>query len=123
MQQGKGKQVWVFPDGELPPAGDFELKAHESLIILNQTENDANIKMTLFFTDREPIENIPVVVAGRRVRCLRTNEPKDMGGVEVPREVQYSITLVSDTPIVAQYGRLDTRDQPMAFYTSAGYCE
>ena len=35
MIEATGKRVWVFPDLELPPPGEFELKGHESLIILN----------------------------------------------------------------------------------------
>ena len=39
-----GKNVWVFPDLEMPPAGDFELKGHESIIILNMNDTPAHVK-------------------------------------------------------------------------------
>ncbi len=123
MENEYGKKVWIFPDGELPPEGNFALKSHESIIILNATEKDAHVNMSLFFADREPIENLPLKVKAKRVRCLRTDNSEDMGGVSIPRETQYSICLKSDTPVAVQYGRLDTRDQPMAFYVNSGYCE
>jgi hypothetical protein len=44
-----------------------------------------------------------------------------MCGVNIERCMQYAMRLQSDVPVVAQYGRLDTRDQPMAFYTVMGY--
>ncbi|HHV96939.1 MAG TPA: hypothetical protein GXX37_10795 [Clostridiaceae bacterium] len=120
MEQKNGKTIWYFPDGELPPPGDEPLKGHESIIILNDNEKIANIMMTLFFTDRDPIENIKINVQPRRVRCIRMDNPDDLGGVIVPRETQYAIKLVSDIPVVIQYGRLDTRQAKMAFYTTMG---
>lgn len=121
MSDINGKRVWYFPDAEMPPAGDSLLKGHESLIILNDNDERALIKITLFFTDREPIDNIDVVVEPKRVRCLRTNNVDDFGGVEIPLETQYAIKIESNVPVVAQYGRLDTRQNNMAFYTTMGF--
>jgi hypothetical protein len=123
MKSYCGKKVWVFPDAELPPAGNFELKGHESVIILNMSDEEAVVSITLYFTDKDPVEGINVRVGAKRVRCLRMDNPEDIGGFSVPRETQYAISLSSTVPIVAQYGRLDTREQPMAFYINTGYCE
>jgi len=121
MSEVNGKKIWYFPDAEMPPPGDSLLKGHESVIILNDNEERALIKITLFFTDRDPIENINVSVEPKRVRCLRTNNLEDFGGVEIPLETQYAIKLESNVPVVAQYGRLDTRQDNMAFYTTMGF--
>ncbi len=118
-----GKKVWIFPDGELPPAGDFDLKGHESIIILNTTQKKATLKLTIYFADKNPVEHISIVVEPERVRCIRMDNKEDLSGFELPREVQYSMKFESDTPVVIQYGRLDTRDQPMAFYINTGYFE
>lgn len=123
MKNSCGKRVWVFPDAELPPAGDFDLKGHESIIILNMSDEEAAITISLYFTDKEPVEGIKLNVGARRVRCLRMDNPDDVGGFIIPRETQYAISLNSSVPVVVQYGRLDTRDQPMSFYTNTGYCE
>lgn len=123
MAKEYGKTVWFFPDGELPPPGEGEMKGHESIVILNPNSQDANISITLYFVDREPIENIQVTVQSNRVRCLRTNNPDDLCGVVVPMETQYAIKMISDTPIIAQYGRLDNRQTNLAFYTTMGICE
>ncbi len=121
MTNDKGKTVWVFPDLEMPPEGDFPLIGHESVIILNMNDADANLRMTLYFDDRDPIRDIPCTVAANRVRCLRTYNPEDFGGVQIPRETQYALRIDSDVPVVVQYGRLDTRQQNMAFYTVMGF--
>lgn len=120
MELKNGKTIWYFPDGELPPPGDEPLKGHESIIILNDNENTANVVMSLFFSDRDPVENIIITVQPKRVKCLRMDNPGDVGGFVVPRETQYAVKIVSDLPVVIQYGRLDTRQVKMAFYTTMG---
>lgn len=123
MAKAIGKKIWIFPDLEMPPAGASELKAHESIIILNTGDVDAHINMTLYFDDKAPVADIPVTVDAQRVRCLRTNNPADFGGLEIEKEKQYAIMLESDVPVVAQYGRLETRQANAAFYTVMGYAE
>lgn len=115
-----GKKVWIFPDAELPPVGNNLIPGHESIIITNTCDQIANIRITLLFTDKEPV-SFPVTVEARRVRCLRTNEEKDFGAFTANFEEQYAIVLESDVPVVAQYGRAEPRT--VAFYTTAGYCE
>ena len=117
---GYGKKVWIFPDAELPPVGVNCIPGHESIIITNTGDADAHIRITFIYTDKEPINDICVTVGARRVRCLRTNEPKDFGERTAKFEEQYAIMLESDVPVVAQYGRAEPRT--VAFYTTPGYC-
>ena len=115
-----GKKVWIFPDAELPHVGVNTIPGHESIIITNTCDSDANIRITLFYADKEPVTGINIVVGARRVRCLRTNEKKDFGCHTAAFEEQYAIMLESEVPIVAQYGRAEPRT--VAFYTTPGYC-
>jgi len=117
---GYGKKVWIFPDAELPPVGVNLIPGHESIIITNTGDQQANIKITLLYTDKEPVSFVTAVQA-RRVRCLRTNEEKDFGAYTAKFEEQYAIMLESDVPVVAQYGRAEPR--AVSFYTTPGYCE
>lgn len=119
--ESAGSRLWVFPDCELPPPGDWPLKGHESVIVLNLGCNEANLSVTLYFTDQEPATDIRLTVEGERVRCLRLDNPDDLGGFVVPREIQYALKLESDVPVIVQYGRLDTRQTNMAFYATAGF--
>lgn len=121
MQDGIGRKTWVFPDGELPPAGSHELKGHESIVILNMTKEKAHIKFTLYFENSDPYKDIEVSVDPERVRCFRMDHVADICGYSVQLQTQYAICLTSNVPIIVQYGRLDTREQPMAFYTNTGY--
>ena len=115
-----GKKVWIFPDAELPPVGSNVIPGHESIIVTNTCDRDANIRITLLYTDNEPV-SFPAVVNARRVRCLRTNVEADFGPCTAIFEEQYAIMLESDVPVVAQYGRAEPRT--VNFYTTPGYCE
>ncbi len=115
-----GKKVWIFPDAELPPVGVNSIPGHESIIILNTGKEDANIKFTFYYTDREPVKDIEATVQAEKVRCFRTNEKKDFGSYMPTMGEQYAIVLESDVNIIAQYGRAEPR--AVNFYTTPGYC-
>ena len=68
-------------------------------------DQDANVAITLFFTDREPVGPYRVVVPARRTRHLRfdIDDPEP-----VPRDTPYSSVIESDVPIVVQHSRLDS---------------
>lgn len=119
-----GKKDWFFPDAELPPRGaNPDLPGHESIIMLNPNGEDAQVDIVLHWTDRAPSEPLRVTVGAGRVSCVRCMAPDGILGVKVEVGEQYAIALHSTVPIVAQYGRLDMRSGPMAFYTTPGYCE
>ncbi len=116
-----GKNNWIIPDCELPPEGEGVLKGHESVIVVNDSERPAVIKVSLFFTDKEPYEDIEWVVDAKRVKCFRMNVPEHMSGCVIPLETQYAMKLESSEPIVVQYGRLDNRQTNLAYYTTLGF--
>ena len=118
-----GKKIWYFPDGERPPFGDSELKGHESYIVLNPNQKDAHIRFTFYFEDKEPVRDIETTVGAERVRCYQTHNPEHFGGYTLPVSTQYAATVVSDIPIIVQYGRLDSRQTNLAYYTTMGYAE
>ena len=53
-EESHGKRVWFFPDGDIPQPGDGPQKGHESLVILNPNADDAEIRLTVYYVDREP---------------------------------------------------------------------
>lgn len=118
-----GKKVWIVPDCELPKEGEGIAKGHESVIIVNDSNTDAEINVKLYFTDREAYDNIKWTVKAGRVRCFRTNNVNDMCGFNVPFETQYAMKISSNCEIVVQYGRLDNTQSNLAFYTTLAYTE
>jgi len=119
-RSSQGLRTWVFPDAELPPPGDSLLKGHESLIVLNMNRAPTEVRLTLFFADRDPVALEPLRVEGCRVRCFRLDRKEDIG-FAVPVETQYALRVDADQPVVAQYGRLDARQANLAYYTVMGY--
>lgn len=123
MNIGEGNKVWIFPDGDLPkPDKNLDLKAHEALMVLNTSDEDAHLHLTFYFENKDPIKKILILVKAQRVKCIRIDRPKDIGGVRIPYNTQYALKVESDVKIVATLGRLDTASEKMSFYTGAWYC-
>ena len=116
-----GKKDWIIPDCELPPEGEGVLKGHESVIIVNDSNKKAVIRVKLYFTNEPCYQGITWEVEPQTVRCFRMNNLDDMCGYKVPLETQYAMKLESSEPIVVQYGRFDNRQVNLAYYTTMAY--
>jgi hypothetical protein len=113
--------TWFFADGDLPPAGDGPHEAHEALMVLNPTPDDAHLELDLYWTDSPPTRGIPLTVPAERVRAVRLDHADELAGVVIPRRTQYAMRLRADQPVVVQYGRLETAAANYALMSSAGY--
>ena len=107
MIQARGEKYWYIPDGYIPPDSTGALTSHESVCVLNCSSEEALIRLTIFFEDREPMEDILVVVQGRRTKHIRTSSLMKEGA-PIPIGVPYAIEVKSDIPIIVQYSRLDS---------------
>ena len=113
-----GHKVWFFPDGDLPARGDGEPHGHESLVILNPGNTDAEVTLTVYHPDAPP-DRLPMQrVEAERVRCIRMDEPIDDYRVQPG---QYALRLESTVPIVCQIGRMDVQQPNLAYYTVMGH--
>lgn len=120
MFQARGEKHWFIPDGFIPPDSTGELTSHESVCVLNTSSEDALIRFTIFFEDREPMEDILVVVKGRRTKHIRTSSLMK-NGAPIPVGVPYAIELSSDIPIVVQYSRLDSTQAENTLMSTMAY--
>jgi hypothetical protein len=119
-----GAKNWYFPDGFLPEEkGSGPLEAHEALMILNVGTNDAHVLIDLFFEGTAAIKGIKTTVQSERVKTLRLDNPKHMGGFEIPALTQYAIAVRSDVEVIVQFGRLDTTQTNLAYYGTMGFYE
>lgn len=120
MHKPRGEKRWYIPDGYIPELSSGQLTSHESVCVLNTASSDAQLKLTIFFEDREPMEDIPVVVGARRTRHIRTSSlHKD--GEPIPVGVPYAIEIESDIPVVVQYSRLDSTQSENALMSVIAY--
>jgi len=120
MFQAKGEKQWFIPDGYIPPDSTGALLSHESVCVLNCSSEEAMIKFTIFFEDREPIEDILVVVPGRRTKHIRTSS-LIKEGASIPVGVPYAIEVQSDIPIIVQYSRLDSTQAENTLMSTMAY--
>ena len=118
---GKGKTLWIFADGDLPPQGTEEPLGHDAVMVVNADDTDAHLNIELLFEDKEPQTDIKVTVPAHRVNCIRLDMPIGQKGFIIPTG-QYALIIKSDGPVVAVFGRLDRRKN-MAYYSVAGYSE
>ena len=119
-----GKRQWAIAEGYIPPYSSSdtrELTSHETACILNANDRDANIKITLYFADREPVGPYQVTVKARRTLHLRFNDLTDPA--PVPKNTDFSSVIESDVPIVVQHSRLDSRSPDVALMTTSAYSE
>ena len=116
-----GRREWIVPDCWLPPAGgDGDLVNHESLMILNTSDEDAEILIDLYFEDREPVLGLKHSVGARRIRAIRLDQAPNLK-FEVPRATQYALRVRSSVPVSVQYGRMDVRQPNLAYYCTMAF--
>ena len=119
-----GKKIWYFPDGYLPVKNpDSPLEAHEALMLFNTHETPVEVKIDVYYSDREPVKNLPVTVPPERIIALRMDHAQDLAGHQIPPLTQYALRIRAEEPIVVQFGRLDTTQSNMAYYLGIGWCE
>jgi hypothetical protein len=110
MAKALGCKRWAIAEGYLPRDDDGksrELVSHEAACILNASDEDAHVELTIHFADREPAGPYRVTVLARRTLHLRFN---DLDTPEpIPPGTDYSTVIESDVPIVVQHTRLDSR--------------
>ncbi|MGF7049394.1 hypothetical protein J2T13_003905 [Paenibacillus sp. DS2015] len=113
QHRGQGNTYWVIPDGYIPLVSQGELESHESICVLNCGTQTAELNITIFFEDREPLENISESVEGRRTKHIRTALLR-MEGQYIPKGVPYAIMVESSVPVIVQYSRLDSTQAELA---------
>jgi hypothetical protein len=75
-----GQRRWAIAEGYIPgwshgPAP--QLISHETVCLLNATDDEAQVEITVFFSDREPVGPYRISVPPRRTRHVRFNDLSD----------------------------------------------
>lgn len=98
MARALGRTRWAIPEEWIPAysagAGGRALSSHETACVLNAGDEDAHVRLTIFFTDREPAGPYRVTVPARRTRHLRFNDLRDPE--PIPPETDYASFIESD---------------------------
>lgn len=115
-----GKRYWAIAEGYIPPHsnGKFpEMESHETVCILNTNQSPAQIKITIYFSDRDPLGPFQEEVEANRTKHIRFNH------FQIPKGVDFASTIISDLPIIVQHTRLDSRQAENALMTTIAYSQ
>ena len=122
MSRTVGVKEWVIAEGYIPPESHGpqpQMTSHETVCLLNASDQDAHVEITIYYADREPVGPYRLTVPARRTRHVRFNDLKDPE--PIPRDTDFSSLIRSDVPIVAQHTRLDSRQAENALLSTMAY--
>ncbi len=117
-----GAKRWAIAEGYIPPFGHGpapQMTSHETVCLLNATDQDAQVAITVYYTDREPVGPYRLTVPARRTRHVRFNDLTDPQ--PIPPDTDFSSVIESDVPIVVQHTRLDSRQAENALLSTIAY--
>jgi hypothetical protein len=122
MREPIGHTRWAIAEGYIPRESHGplpEMLSHETACLLNATDQDADVAITIYFADREPAGPYRIRVPARRTRHVRFNDLDDPE--PIPRGTDYASVIESDVPIVVQHTRLDSRQAENALLSTVAF--
>lgn len=122
MAKAIGARRWAIAEGYIPGwshGPEPQMTSHETACLLNASDQDARVTITIFFSDREPAGPYKKVLPARRTLHLRFNDLKDPE--PIPHDTNYASLIESDIPIVVQHTRLDSRQAENALITTIAF--
>lgn len=119
-----GRRRWAIAEGYIPGSSHGpapEMTSHETACLLNVSDEDAHVAITVFFAARDPAGPYRVTVPARRTRHVRFNDLHDPE--PIPHDTDYASLIESDVPIVVQHTRLDSRQAENALLTTVAFAD
>jgi hypothetical protein len=95
------------------------MTSHDTVCMLNATEHEAHVELTIYFADNEPAGPYSICVPPRRARHQKFNDLTDPA--PIPTGLDFSCIVRSDQPIVVQQTRLDSRQAANALLSTIAY--
>lgn len=121
MSKAYGKKTWLIPDAFLNSKSKNESISHEAICVINTSDVDAEIALTLFYEDRDKVTDFSSFCGAGRTHHIRLDKIRSEKGEKIPRDTPYAILVESNVEIVVQYSRLDTSEVEMALMTTIAY--
>ncbi len=118
-----GKKVWAVGDGYMSHTEKGEYKSHEAVCVLNVSDKTANIKIKVFFEDREPMDGFSAICESNRTNHIRLDKISNSSGEKIPTDTPYALLIESDTPIIVQHSRMDVSLDEMALMSTVAFGE
>jgi hypothetical protein len=119
-----GATRWAIAEGYIPGwshGPEPQFTSHETVCILNVSDDDAHVAITVFYSDREPVGPYELTVPARRTTHVRFNDLSDPA--PIPLGTDFASVIESDVPIVVQHTRLDSRQSENALLSTIAYAQ
>lgn len=117
-----GRTRWAIAEGYIPSYShgpEPQFTSHETACLLNCSDQDAHVAITIFYSDREPVGPYRITVRACRTHHLRFNNLTDPE--PIPKDTDYASVIESDVPIVVQHTRLDSRQAENALLSTIAF--
>jgi len=116
-----GAKLWLIPDCYLPAESTGGMESHESTCVLNLGTRSANIVLTAYFEDREPITGLRATCPPHRTVHIRINALKNRKGESIPKGAPFALRVKSNVKVVVQHTRLDTTQPALSLMTTMAF--
>jgi hypothetical protein len=122
MSQPIGRLRWAIAEGYIPGWSHGpkpQLASHETVCLLNAGDKDADVRITVYFSDRDPVGPYKIAVPARRTRHIRLNELNVPA--PIPIDTDFASVIEANVPIVVQHTRLDSRQAENALLSTIAF--
>ena len=109
---------WFIPDCYWPAVDNGDYVSHEAICVLNTSAKPAEVSLTLYFEDREPLQGFKVEVGARRTLHIRMDKISNDKGETIPRGVPYATVVECAEQVTVQYTRVDTTQPSLTITTT-----
>lgn len=119
-----GDTEWLIPGGHVPvdsTGPEPEMVSHDRLTLLNAGDELSAVEITLRYANGREAGPYRITVAPERLRHIRVNDLIDPYAPPLGRD--YAVSVEASEPIVAQFGRTDTRQAENATFTTMAYAD
>lgn len=75
-----GRRHWAIAEGYIPEwshGPEPQMLSHETACLLNASDQEAHVEITVYFKDREPVGPYRITVPARRTHHVRFNDLDD----------------------------------------------
>jgi hypothetical protein len=120
--RGIARKTWAIAEGRIPGWGHGqqpEFNSHEAFCILNTTDQEAHLALTIYYSDRDLAGPYPITVAPRRRHHFRSNNLTDPA--PITKGASFASAFESDVAVVISHPPLDSRQTENALMTAIAF--
>lgn len=108
----------IIPDCYWPSTEIGNYVSHETICVVNPYETPVDVRLTLFFEDRDKVSGYHVTVAPERAKHIRMDALLNNASDAIPHNVPYAVLVECEQELPVQYTRIDAARPGVALMTT-----